>query len=92
MDSSKEMQNASSQGKNTANGSKSDDKGKQSSNKFVVLKDCNDDDIGIRLNKEQKNEMGDGSDKGITDNDDEDVIEELSGTCFIDNELEGMEE
>ncbi|GKE05571.1 RNA-directed DNA polymerase, eukaryota, reverse transcriptase zinc-binding domain protein [Tanacetum coccineum] len=57
MDSSKEMQNASSQGKNTANGSKSDDKGKQSSNKFAVLKDYNDDDIGIRLNKEQKNEV-----------------------------------
>ncbi|GKA57377.1 hypothetical protein Tco_0756565 [Tanacetum coccineum] len=92
MDGSKEIQNARSQGKNTANGSNSDGKGNQGSNKFVVLEDCNDDDIGMRLNKEQKNEMGDDSDKGITNNDDEDVIEELSGKCIIENEIEGIKE
>ncbi|GKC01404.1 RNA-directed DNA polymerase, eukaryota, reverse transcriptase zinc-binding domain protein [Tanacetum coccineum] len=73
-------------------GQKGRKKSKQSSNKYVVLADCNEEENGLKLNQEQKNKWEDGNDIEHVDNDDEHVIEDLSGTCFIDNKLEGMEE
>ncbi|GJX32066.1 hypothetical protein Tco_0241921 [Tanacetum coccineum] len=115
-------QNDNRQGKQTPNGSKSDAKGKQNSNKFDVLEDCNDDSMVMRLTKEQKKEVEyfvsqkmqptpfetskwshhminyfkerweADQNKEISDNDEEDAMEDISRAYIMENEVEGMEE
>ncbi|GKF11602.1 hypothetical protein Tco_0049528, partial [Tanacetum coccineum] len=114
-------QNDNRQGKQTPNGSKSGAKGKQNSNKFDVLKDCNDDSMVMRLTKEQKKEVEyfvsqkmqptpfetskwlhhminyfkerweADQNKEISDNDEEDAMEDISRAYIMENEVEGME-
>ncbi|GJT69872.1 hypothetical protein Tco_1029158 [Tanacetum coccineum] len=96
--------------------------GMKSSNKYVVLEDCNDEDIVVRLKEERKKEVEylvnqrleptpfetskwshlmvnyfkerweESTDKGVADDDDEDVIDDLNGECMMVNEIDGMEE
>ncbi|GKF64752.1 hypothetical protein Tco_0188200, partial [Tanacetum coccineum] len=105
MESNRGKHNGNSQGKHSANGSKIDAKGKQSSNKFAVLKECNEEYTlqptpfetskwSHQLINYFKERWEAAYDKEGLDNEDEDehVLEELSGKCFIENEVEGMEE
>ncbi|GKA73645.1 RNA-directed DNA polymerase, eukaryota, reverse transcriptase zinc-binding domain protein, partial [Tanacetum coccineum] len=63
----------------------------KSPNKFVALGEGVADNIGNRLNKDHKKEE-EMINKVMTDDDEKDVIEVLSGKGIMENEIEGMED